>query len=150
VSISLDSILAKASQDVRARNAAALHAESMRVAMRAAIFDHAAAPALAQSEKHLQEQIEGLLRRSGYFPIRQRMDRKSNIVIGCPDILFASRAGRAMAWEVKMPGQKPRPEQEQAMAAMAHAGWSVAVITSYDEVLGWVKADESFFKLVAE
>lgn len=89
--------------------------------------------AQAKTEKQLQGQLEGLLRRRGVLmPIRQRMDRKSNVAIGVPDILF-SIDGRAVAWEVKLPGQNPRPEQEKAHAEMRADGWRVDVVRSYDE-----------------
>jgi hypothetical protein len=110
---------------------------------RAQEFDRQLADAAApRDEKHLQGQIEGLLKRNGYYPIRQRMDRKSNVAVGTPDILFAARDGRATAWEVKLPGNKPRPEQEQAMREMNEGHWKVAVVTSYAQALQWVQEDD--------
>jgi hypothetical protein len=43
--------------------------------------------AVAKNEKELQGQLEGLLRRNFIIPVRQRMDRHSNISIGLPDIM---------------------------------------------------------------
>lgn len=62
--------------------------------------------ALAKSEKQLQNQLYSLLFRRGHKPRMQRMDRKSNIAIGMPDIQF-SYYGQSVEWEVKMPGKNP-------------------------------------------
>lgn len=91
--------------------------------------------AVAKSERELQLQLVNLLLLKGVkFPIRQRMDRKSNVKNGCPDILF-SYYGNPCAWEAKMPGEKPRPEQVKAMAEMTADGWRCAVVTSVDQAL---------------
>lgn len=94
---------------------------------------------VAKTEAQLQAQIQAMLQRNGVFVIRQRTDRRSNVAIGCPDMLF-SIGGRAIAWEVKMPGKNPRPEQIEAMTAMRTNGWSVAVVRSYAEALGLFNA----------
>lgn len=88
--------------------------------------------AVAKSEKELQRQIEQMLRRHGIEPTRQRMDKASNIAIGLPDFSFSVH-GRAVYWEVKMPGEKPRPEQAAMLEKLAAPPMSatVAVITSY-------------------
>lgn len=88
----------------------------------------------AKSEKQLQQQLEALLRRNDVVCIRQRMDRKSNTAEGLPDILFAV-GGKAIAWEVKMPGKNPTAEQLKQHAAMTRNGWEVRIIPSYDEGL---------------
>lgn len=87
---------------------------------------------VAKEEKQLQSQIEQMLRRHGIEPTRQRMDRKSNIAEGMPDISF-SVGGRAVYWEVKMPGRKPDPEQVKKIAILTAPPNSaiVRVITSY-------------------
>lgn len=64
----------------------------------------------AKSEKQLQNQLYALLCRRGHKPRMQRMDRKSNIAIGMPDIQF-SFFGQTVEWEVKMPGKNPDEEQ---------------------------------------
>jgi len=88
--------------------------------------------AIAKNEKQLQEQIEGMLRREGIWPIRQRMDRKSNVAVGTPDILFVVE-NVPMAWEVKMLGRNPTAEQVEAMRQMTSNGWRCSVVRSYDE-----------------
>lgn len=96
-------------------------------------YAEAQASAVVKSEKQLQSSLQNLLQLRGVrFVIRQRMDRKSNVKTGCPDILFAFR-GVPCAWEVKMPGEKPKPEQVKAMDDMHADGWRCFVVTSYDE-----------------
>lgn len=91
--------------------------------------------ALAKSEKELQGQIENMLRLADvHWPMRQRTDKRSNLPLGTPDILFVFR-GVPVAWEIKMPGQKPREDQERAMRDMTADGWKCAVVKSYDEAL---------------
>ena len=90
--------------------------------------------AVAKSEKELQGQLEGLLRRNLILPTRQRMDRHSNIAVGMPDIWFAVH-GRACFWEVKMPGEKPNADQFKMIIALQKPPMSahVRVIRSYQE-----------------
>lgn len=89
---------------------------------------------LAKSEKELQSQIAALLRRMGIYAISQPTHKRSNLKIGTPDFVFAVK-GRPVAWECKMPGQKPREEQIEAMRQMSLNGWLCDVITRYDEAL---------------
>ncbi len=91
--------------------------------------------AIAKTERELQNQITAMLRRNGIWPIVQRMDRRSNIAIGSPDIVFAVK-GRPVAWECKLPGKKPTAEQEDAMRIMSANGFLCDVIHHYDEALG--------------
>lgn len=87
---------------------------------------------IAKSEKELQAQISGMLRRHGIYAISQPMHKRSNLKVGTPDFLFSVK-GRAIAWEIKMPGQSPREEQLFAMRQMSMNGWLCDVIRSYDE-----------------
>lgn len=89
---------------------------------------------IAKSEKELQAQIAGMLRRNGIYVISQPTHKRSNLKIGTPDFVFCVK-GRAIAWECKMPGQKLREEQLTAQTQMAHNGWLFDVIYSYDEAL---------------
>ena len=84
------------------------------------------------TEKRLQDQIEQMLKRLGCWVIRQRMDRRSNVAIGTPDILFAWD-GAAVAFEAKLPGKQPTTEQRQAMAHMERNGWRVFVVHGVGE-----------------
>lgn len=82
------------------------------------------------SERQLQSLLVGLLRIRGIEPLWFRTDRRTRSTIGWPDITFAIH-GRPMAWEVKMPGEKPRPEQVSVHELMRRTGWGVHVITSF-------------------
>lgn len=92
--------------------------------------------AIAKSEKHLQQQLYSLLYRRGHRPRMQRMDRKSNIAIGMPDISFEVY-GQSVHWEVKMPGKNPEPAQISTMEALTAPpnGAITRVIRSYREGL---------------
>jgi len=94
--------------------------------------EEAEAVQVAKSEKELHTQILSMLMREGIHAFRARMDKKSTIAKGHPDIWFAL-GGRACAMEVKMPGKPLRPEQEQVISLMRQNGWKVAVVHSYAE-----------------
>jgi len=87
-----------------------------------------------KSEKQLQEQIVGFLERNGTVVIRSRMDRKTSINVGTPDLLFAVRT-RAVAFEVKLPGKKPTEEQHKMMLQMTGNGWACFIVHSYDQAV---------------
>ena len=74
--------------------------------------EESAAVGIAKSEKQLQNQLYALLCRRGHKPRMQRMDRKSNIALGMPDIAFEFY-GASVLWEVKMPGKNPEPHQQK-------------------------------------
>ena len=90
--------------------------------------------AIAKSETELQRQLEQMLLRHGIQPTRQRMDRKSNIAVGMPDISFSVH-GRAVYWEVKMPGNKLDPDQITMIAKLSSPPMSahVRMVTTYME-----------------
>jgi hypothetical protein len=89
---------------------------------------------IARSEAALQSQIVAMLERDGIYVVKQPTNKRSQLRIGTPDLLFAVK-GRPVAWEVKMPGNKPRLEQVKSMAEMTANGWLCDVIFSYDEAL---------------
>jgi hypothetical protein len=90
----------------------------------------------AKDEKQLQGQLESLLKRNGIIPVRQRMDRHSNIAVGLPDIMF-SCLGRACFWEVKMPGKSPTADQQKMLDDLARHPMCahVRVIRTYSEAV---------------
>lgn len=92
----------------------------------------AAAKMTAKDERQLQGQLVGLLRLRGIEPLWFRTDKRTRATVGWPDITFAFQ-GRAIAWEVKMPGEKPRPEQINVHCLMVRDGWTVDVVHSVDE-----------------
>ncbi len=87
----------------------------------------------AKSEKELQQQIEAFLTLREVLVVRQRMDKKSNVKVGCPDILFVE-GGIAYAFEVKLPGKLPTDEQARAMKQMTENGWRCWVVNSLQQV----------------
>ena len=86
----------------------------------------------AKSEKQIQGQIEGLLRRNNVWFVRQRMDKKTSQRCGVPDFLLCVR-GRFVAWEVKCGLGKTRPEQDKELEMIRLSGGRALVIRSYDE-----------------
>jgi len=135
-------LMAALSPAAKARNGAMIRGVLEQQKRDSEKFDRALANADApKREKDLQNQIEALLRRENIVPIRQRMDRRSNLEVGVPDILFSHR-GRSIAWEVKLPGQKPQPEQVAMHERMRANGWRIAVVRSYAEAVEIFKALE--------
>ena len=87
-----------------------------------------------KSEKQLQDQIVGFLERNNTVVIRSRTDKATTTAVGTPDLLFALK-GRAIAYEVKLPGKKPTKEQSEMMLKMSGNGWLCYVVESYDEAV---------------
>lgn len=92
-----------------------------------------------KSEKELQRQCVALLRLRGIFVIVSRMDRKTSNQVGTPDLIFSLMRenvviGRPCAFECKLKGNKPTPEQEKVMGQMASNGWTVRVIHTVEQM----------------
>jgi hypothetical protein len=87
----------------------------------------------AKSEKVFQDQIASLLRHREIFFGQQRMDRRSNIVIGYPDFWFCYR-GVPIALEAKVGSNQQTPEQIEAQRKMTENGWNYYVVRSLTEV----------------
>ena len=83
-------------------------------------------------EQRLQGEIIAWLKSAGYEPGYSRMDRKSTLPLGWPDIFFAARNGRAVALEVKTATGCTSPEQDERIARMQAAGWAVQVVRSLE------------------
>jgi len=88
----------------------------------------------AKSEKELQDQIAGHFEIAGTVVVRSRMDKKTSVAVGIPDLLFALK-GAPVAMEVKLPGEKLTKEQEKMMANMKKNGWLCHVVYSYDQAV---------------
>ena len=71
-----------------------------------------------KKEKELQNQLYSLLYRRGHRPRMQRMDRRSNIALGMPDISFEV-GGQSVHWEVKLPGKNPDPHQVRILEELS-------------------------------
>ena len=87
-----------------------------------------------KEKKTLQQQIVDHLERNGIIVIKSRTDKKTTTAVGIPDLLFAVK-GRAIAFEVKLPGKNPTEEQADMMRLMSRNGWLCLVIHSYDEAV---------------
>lgn len=98
--------------------------------------DECAAAYEARSEKDLQQKLEQLLLRRGHLPRRQRMDRRSNMALGMPDIQFEI-FGHSVHWEVKFGAGRTTAEQDKIIAGLqAEPNRAIVrVIRSYREGL---------------
>ena len=90
-------------------------------------------------EKELQKQIMGWLEIHDVFAARQRMDKKSNLRPGYPDIWFVWRSSYGMpvpvAVECKVGGERQTREQMQAQARMEKDGWRYFLVRSLPELI---------------
>lgn len=110
-------------------------AESLRLAPAAgSLVDttaHLTVNAYAE-EQRLQAEIIAWLKGEGYEPGFSRMDRKSTLPLGWPDIFFAAHNRLAVAFEIKTEAGRTSPEQDERMARMQAAGWTVQVVRSLE------------------
>ena len=94
-------------------------------------------------EQRIQGEILSWLRGAGYEPGYARMDRKSTLPLGWPDIFLASKNGRAVACEVKTPAGRTSPEQDERIFSMRRSGWAVEVVRSLADVQALLTRIES-------
>ena len=94
-------------------------------------------------EQRLQGEIIAWLRGEGYEPGYSRMDKKSSLPLGWPDIFFAAHNGRAVAFEVKTPTGRTSPEQDERIARMQAAGWTVQVVRSLESTKDFLRQVET-------
>ena len=90
--------------------------------------------AIKKDEKSAQKDIANYLRMRGIEFICPPMNRKSILPEGWPDFTLALE-GKAMAFEVKVWGGKPRPEQLTRHDKMRGNGWQVYVVNSVADVV---------------
>ena len=88
--------------------------------------------AMERSEKEAQKEISQLLSVKGIEFLCPPMHKRSGLPIGWPDLTFAympkgSVQAIPVALEVKVWGQKPRPEQSARHEAMRRNGWLVGL-----------------------
>lgn len=86
-----------------------------------------------RSEKEAQREISQFLRISGIEFVNPPMNKKSVLPEGWPDYTLA-RQGTPIALEVKVWGQKPKPEQNARHDAMRRNGWHVYVVSGAADV----------------
>lgn len=108
-------------------------------------FPEAQEKADTRAEREIQNQITTDLTRRGIPYCLPRIDRKSTIRKGWPDITFAYR-GRFIALEVKTSTGKLRPDQRQCLAALRDEpcrGLAVVVRSLADViiVIRWVERE---------
>jgi hypothetical protein len=98
-------------------------------------------------EKQLQERCVALLRLRNILPNVSRMDRRKTDKVGWPDLTFShpttGRFGIPCAFECKLPGCHPTPEQTKVMQHLLDNGWFVRVITSEEQFLEALKTLET-------
>ncbi len=86
------------------------------------------------SETELHKEIMKLFKKLGIFYIHSRTDRRTTQRKGIPDFLFAYH-GHAMAWEVKVDGNKLSKDQVEVREEMRHPinDWMWFEINSCDD-----------------
>lgn len=93
-----------------------------------------ASRSVVKAEKQLQGLIYNFLRVNDVEVLWHRTDKKSHATVGWPDLTFAL-LGRAVAWEVKLPGRKPEEHQTNLHERMLLNGWTVEVVTSLEQAI---------------
>jgi len=108
------------------------------------------------NERKLHSQIRQLLHLKGIVFFESRMDKRSHGTVGWPDFTFAvllQKPNKAdptnvtcvpvpIAWEVKIPGGKPTPEQQEMLWRVQKEpnAWRVVVIRSLEQAVDELKA----------
>ena len=90
--------------------------------------------AINKDEKAAQKEIANYLRMKGIEFINPAMNKKSPLPEGWPDFTLALPK-HPIGLEVKVWGQKPRPEQEARHQKMRNNGWNVFVVSGVAEVV---------------
>lgn len=87
-----------------------------------------------EDEGKFHDEIIHYLRRQAVMGIiHSRLDRKSTVQVGVPDLIFAFH-GVPVALEAKVRGRKPTPEQRGWLKALEMDGWVVSVVRSMKDV----------------
>jgi hypothetical protein len=101
---------------------------------------------IGRREKELQNQVVGMLRRNGIYPIVNRFGKKTTTNVGCPDILFAAHGkfvgSFAFAWEFKIPPNDLSSAQLRLKVEMTQKpnAWRHDMIVSYGQAVEILKA----------
>jgi hypothetical protein len=96
----------------------------------------------ARNERELHKQIRALLMHRGIPFCEARMDRKSTITVGWPDITFAID-GVPVAFELKTGRNDLSKDQARVARDMLAHGWFYFVIRSLDEALEALRVFEN-------
>lgn len=103
-----------------------------------------------RNERALHSQIRNLLNLKGIIYLEQRMDKKARGIKGWPDFTFSVlllptasktdptgnvRTPVPVAWELKLPGKKLSPEQEELMRRMTSGvnAWHYRIVHTLQE-----------------
>lgn len=98
-------------------------------------------------ENDVEEQCLDLLRHMQYRPERLHTGRFKSLddrrmitghAKGTPDYIVAHPTFPAFYLEVKRPGAKPSPEQEQKHVELRLCGFKVAIVDSIEAVQAWL------------
>jgi hypothetical protein len=111
---------------LHAKNIASRLSPQDRKAAGVMTADESRRQGILRSEKDLHREVRGLLNLRGIPFCEARMDRKSSITVGWPDITFAVD-GTPVAWELKFLGSLS-PDQARVKADMERHGWRYRVI----------------------
>lgn len=93
---------------------------------------------MKRDERTAQREIANYLRLKNIEFINPPMNRKSTLPVGWPDFTFAVER-QAVGLEVKVWGQKLRPEQVDRHRKLAENGWVLQVVSGVAEVSELVK-----------
>lgn len=89
-----------------------------------------------QDESDLQGQIISHCRAKGWYVAYSRMDRKTRVPKGMPDLIIFRGQGTVLVVECKSKTGKLRPEQLGVKIQLESLGHTVHLIRSFSEFLG--------------
>jgi len=84
-------------------------------------------------EANIQREIESYCRSRGWIVVRSRMDQRTTVAVGTPDLIIARSGGTTLWIEVKRPGGKLSTEQRGTLAQLERLGQRCAVVCSLRE-----------------
>ena len=97
------------------------------------------------TETQLQSMIISTLHLSGCMTFRLNSGEKGRVKLcpaGTPDLLVLTRGGAVIWMEVKLPGEKPRPNQVAMHKHLREYKQSVVVVESPEQAAAVVKDAE--------
>lgn len=95
---------------------------------------------VAGMEKELQDQIQTDAERRGHFVLRPRMDKKTRLIPGYPDLTIFGPHGRVVLLEVKTGNNTLSTEQAACHARLRAAGAAVYTVWSLAEAIMFIRA----------
>lgn len=104
--------------------------------------DAAASRAEAKAERDIQDELDQWLRLHGYFFIRPRMDKRSQLPNGWPDFTILLRGGKCCFIEVKTYGGRCSPDQVRCHAELRSIGHKVCVSRYLPQSIAFIREVE--------